>query len=323
MVRRPLSLRPTLTRARFDVAALALVASTAFLVELAAASAAADQPGAISAMARGDAAWTRRAEGGDGEGGVPPTVIADAIAAYQLAADEQPDALAPRWKLVRALHFAADFTTVSSDEARAYLDRATRTADASLEWIERRESEAAVDGGARAPQAERLRAAFSAEALPDVVATYFWSAIAWGSWTRTRGTLAAVREGVAGRLHNYAELVIALDPSFEEGGALRLLARLHATLPRVPLLSGWVDREQAVPLMERALTLAPTHPGNQLLMALTLRERAPARRSEANRLLESAASSIPRPAYKAEDVAIRKEAREQLERAEPTAGPRS
>ena len=323
MVRRPLSPRPTLTRARFRVAALALVASTASLLQLAAASAAADQAGAIAALARGDAAWTRRGEGGDGEGRVPSTAIADAIAAYQLAADEQPDALAPRWKLVRALHFAADFTTVSSDEARAYLDRATRTADASLERIGRRESEAAIDAGARASQAERLRAAFSAEALPDVVATYFWSAIAWGSWTRTRGTLAAVREGVAGRLHDYAELVIALDPSFEEGGALRLLARLHATLPRVPLLSGWVDREQALPLMERALAIAPSHPGNQLLMALTLRELAPARGNEANRLLESAASSTLRPGYAAEDAAIRKEAREQLERAEPTAGPRS
>ncbi len=323
MVRRPLPLRPALTRARFDVTALALVASTASLLQLAAASAAADQAGAIAAMARGDAAWMRRAEGGDGEGRVPSTAIADAIAAYQLAADEQPDALAPRWKLVRALHFAADFTTVSRDEARSYLDRATRTADASLEQIERRESEAAVGGGARTPQAERLRAAFSAEALSDVVATYFWSAIAWGSWTRTRGTLAAVREGVAGRLHNYAELVIALDPSFEEGGALRLLARLHATLPRVPLLSGWVDREQALPLMERALALAPTHPGNQLLMALTLREFAPARADEANRLLESAASATPRPAYAAEDAAIRKEAREQLARAAPTASPRS
>jgi hypothetical protein len=274
-------------------------------------------------MARGDAAWTRRAEGGDGEGRVPSTAIAEAIAEYQLAADEQPDALAPGWKLVRALHFAADFTTVSSDEARTYLDRATRTADASLEQMERRESEAAVDGGARAPQVERLRAAFSAEALPDVVATYFWSAIAWGSWARTRGPLPAVRKGVAGRLRNYAELVIALDPGFEEGGALRLLARLHATLPRVPLLSGWVDREQALPLMERALALAPTHPGNQLLMALTLRELVPARANEANRLLESAASATPRPAYAAEDAAIRKEAREQRARAAPTASPRS
>jgi hypothetical protein len=124
-------------------------------------------------------------------------------------------------------------------------------------------------------------------------------------------------------LHDYAELVIALDPSFEEGGALRLLARLHATLPRVPLLSGWVDRERALPLMERALALAPTHPGNQLLMALTLRELAPARSSEANRLLENAASSTPRPAYTAEDAAIRKEARDLLARSESTTGPRS
>jgi hypothetical protein len=120
-------------------------------------------------------------------------------------------------------------------------------------------------------------------------------------------------------LHDYAELVIALDPSFEEGGALRLLARLHATLPRIPLLSGWVDREQALPLMERALALAPAHPGNQLLMALTLRELAPARSNDANLLLENAASSTPRPAYAAEDAAIRKEAREQLERSEPPA----
>ena len=311
---RPRSPRTTLTRALIRVAALALVASTASLLRLAAAAAAADQSGAIAALARGDTAWTRRAEGAGGEGRVPSQAIADAIDAYELAGNELPDALAPRWKLLRALHFAAAFTTASSDEVRTYLDRATRTADASLERIERRESEADAAGGGGASQAERLRAAFSAEELPDVVATYFWSAIAWGSWTQKRGALAAVRQGVAGRLHRYAELVIALDPSFEEGGALRLLARLHATLPRVPLLSGWVDREQALPLMERALALAPSHPGNQFLMALTLRELAPARSNEANRLLERAASSTPRPEYAAEDAAIRREARDQLGR---------
>jgi tetratricopeptide (TPR) repeat protein len=146
----------------------------------------------------------------------------------------------------------------------------------------------------------------------DVARLYFWSAINWGAWSRRVGLLGAVRQGVATRLHRYTLIAIALEPDYEEGGLLRLLGRLHAELPRVPLLSGWVDRDQALPLIERAHELAPKNPGNRLLLALTLLDLAHERREEAIDLLERVAQLTPRPLWRVEDLAMRRQAREIL-----------
>jgi hypothetical protein len=80
----------------------------------------------------------------------------------------------------------------------------------------------------------------------------------------------------------------------------------------VPFVSGWVDRGQALALIERAYALAPANPGNRLLLALTLLDLAPGRRSEALDLLDQVGRLTPRPSMRIEDLAMRKEARERL-----------
>ncbi len=80
----------------------------------------------------------------------------------------------------------------------------------------------------------------------------------------------------------------------------------------MPFVSGWVDRDRALPLAERGYSLAPEHPGNRLILAVTLLERDPARSEEARHLLESVASSEPRIDHRVEDLRIRAQAREQL-----------
>lgn len=147
----------------------------------------------------------------------------------------------------------------------------------------------------------------------DVARLYFWSAIHWGAWAREAGLLRAVGDGVAGRLHEYTRVAANLEPGYEQGGALRLLGRLHAELPRVPFVSGWVDRGRALPLVERAYALAPEHPGNRVLLALTLLDLAPGRRDEALELLRSVDDSAPRPSMRIEDLAVRELAREVLD----------
>ena len=131
--------------------------------------------------------------------------------------------------------------------------------------------------------------------------------------------LTVVREGAAERMYEHARESLELDSSVDRGGALRLLSRLHATLPRVPFVSGWVDRDRALPLAERGHALDPEHPGNRLILALTLLERAPARGVEARELLESVASAAPRPDYLVEDLRISEQARERLAELESTA----
>jgi hypothetical protein len=255
---------------------------------LALAGAARSEPGpdVRALLERGDAAWEHRADGHLGDGRAVPGPILEAIRAYEEAVASGPSSAEARWKLARAMHFAAEFASASVDEERARLARATEVT-----------STAGDVAGADSRELAALR---------------FWEAIAWASWSQRHGLLAAVREGVASRIHQAALAAIALDPTVEEGGAHRLVARLHATLPRLPLLSGWVDREQALPEIERALAISATHLGNRTLHGLTLLDVAPERRGEALRILEDAASATPRPEQVVEEIAVRALARERL-----------
>jgi len=258
----------------------------------------------------GDAAWHRRAQG-EREGQPLQTPILAAIAAYERALDARPESLEARWKLLRALHFAGDFASEQADARRVVFERARNVAETGLDLVAER---AAAGTRLEELDPEQLRPLLGAADLPasDVAQLYFWSAINWAAWSRPVGLLTAVQQGVANRLHGYASVAIALEPEVEDGGALRLLGRLHSVLPRVPFVSGWVDRNRAIPLVERAYAIAPAHPGNQLLLALTLLELDPERRGEALDLLQEVAGLDPRPATLIEDLAIRREARERL-----------
>ncbi|MBW2422708.1 MAG: hypothetical protein JRG86_00570 [Deltaproteobacteria bacterium] len=245
-----------------------------------------------TSITEGDRAWAARAETLDQER-ADPARIQEAIAHYRAATESDPDALEPGWKLLRALHYAIDFTTLPDDEKDARMREAV---DLARAWGER-------TSDAAAPRA-------------DVARMLFWSAIAWGTRAQRVGLLTIVREGVATRMHDDALRSLELDPSVDRGGALRLLSRLHATLPRVPFVSGWVDRKRALLLAERGYALDPEHPGNRLVLALVLLEREPSRRDEARALLESVAEAEPRADALVEDLRIREQARDELARIE-------
>jgi tetratricopeptide (TPR) repeat protein len=264
-----------------------------------------------AALRRADAAWERR---GDGRvaARARPEPIEEAIELYRAALVAEPDRLDAHWKFQRALWFAGDFATSDRAAERARYEDAIAAADVALDVLASR-----VGGRAVLDQA-------SAEALREALATtdrdaaahfYFWRAVNLGAWAREAGLLQAVRAGAADRIYDATLRSIALDPDVEQGGALRLLSRLHAELPRVPFLSGWVDHEQAIPLAERVVSEYPAHPGNPFLLGLTLLERAPLRRAEALALLERTAALEPRPDHVVEDISIQIAAREELEKA--------
>jgi hypothetical protein len=72
--------------------------------------------------------------------------------------------------------------------------------------------------------------------------------------------------------------------------------------------------------VERALAIAPEHPGNHLLLAMTLLDLHPERRDEALEVLERVSVIEPRPATTVEDLAVRREARERLEEERASVG---
>jgi len=264
--------------------------------------------GATSDLARGDAAWMRRADGQTGERALAGPV-GEAIEAYQASATTAGATLESHWKLVRALWWSSEFTTTDVATRRALLDRGREASERALAVVAER------FGGARAVEAaapDELRAQIPAADAADVSRIYFWSAITLGAWSRTVGLITAVRAGVANRLHVYALRTIALDPTVDGGGAFRLLSRLHAELPRVPLLSGWVDRSEALPLAERGYAVDPEHPGNPYVLGLALLDLGGDRRAEGLRLVERTATFEPRASELVEDMAVRRDARARL-----------
>ncbi len=267
-------------------------------------------PAGADEVARGDSEWTRRAEG-ERDGSPKPDPIRAAIRFYEDALRSDPENLEARWKLLRSLHFAGDFAIEDSKETRRIFDRAKDVSEQGLELLADR-----AGFGVRLEQLEpaEIGPHLAAKGIPrsDVARLYFWSAINWGAWSRAVGLLGAVRNGVANRLFRCTRIAMALEPEYDGGAAFRLLGRLHAELPRVPFVSGWVDREQAIPLVERAYAIAPENPGNRLLLALTLLDLAPERRTEALALLEQVDQLTPRPSMQIEDLAMRVEARDRL-----------
>lgn len=266
-------------------------------------------PAEASDLARADALWARRAEG-QVDAVARPGPVRGAIEAYERAIAAEPLGLEAYWKLLRALWFAADFASADTGEERRTYERAGEVAERAFAVL-------ALRVGDRETldrlDPEALRAAVPAADRRDAAELYFWHAVNLGAWSRIAGLLQAVRAGVAGRVHEATLRSIALDPGVEQGGAIRMLSRLHSELPRVPLLSGWVDQERAVPLAERALSEYPQHPGNAYLLGLALLSSSPHRFDEGLALIAGTASLEPRSDHVVEDLAIQISAREWLE----------
>ena len=236
--------------------------------------------------AAGDRAWEERGRDFDGER-ASPARIEEAVAAYRAQVRADPRSIEAHWKLLRALHFLVEFTNAEPEKK----DRALEEALALTERF----------------RGAPVRADSESEAR-----WAFWSAIVWGAKAQRAGILNVIREGVITRIYEYAQRAAALDPSVDRGGPLRLLSRLHADVPRIPFVSGWVDRQQALALAERSYAIDAGHPGNRVVLALALLARAPERRAEARSLLEGVAERGLDPRALAEGHAIREQARREL-----------
>ena len=83
-------------------------------------------------VAAGDRAWAARAELLDGER-AEPARIEEAIGHYRAALEAEPASLEARWKLLRALHYAIDFTSLPDDAQDARVREAVELVRASAD----------------------------------------------------------------------------------------------------------------------------------------------------------------------------------------------
>lgn len=259
-------------------------------------------------MASGDAAWGRRAQGQ--QGGKPqPGPINEAIAAYEQALRADPANLDAAWKLLRALHFKGEHIARTTEEKQKVFARGRDVAEAALDRIAQRAGgRAKLD--ALAPQAAAKALAGISQARP----IHLWAAVHWGLWGDNFGRLAAARQGVGDRVRRSAEILLALDESFEDAAGHRILGRLHTIAPKVPMFTGWVDRGKAVSELRRAVALAPDNFLNHLYLAEALLEHQPDKKGEAREILRRLTTRRPDPDRLVEDERALADARALLAR---------
>ncbi len=259
-------------------------------------------------IAAGDAAFARRAEGHQGDRALPGP-IGEAVAAYERAVKEQPDRLEGTWKLLRALHYKGEYATSAPEGKQQVFAHGKEVAEAGIDRLARRV------GGRQKLDAMDLREAAKALAgIPEAKPLYLWAAVHWGLWGDAFGRLAAARQGVGDRLRRYAEILIALDESYEDAAGHRILGRLHTLAPKVPFFTGWVDRDKAIAELRRAVALGPDNLDNHLFLAEALLEHQPAKSAEAREILRRLLARRPVPELVVEQERTLVKARALLEK---------
>ncbi|HEX3127250.1 MAG TPA: hypothetical protein VH394_07955 [Thermoanaerobaculia bacterium] len=257
-------------------------------------------------VAAGDAAWARRADGHQGERAMAGPV-SEAIAAYERAVKEKPDRLEAWWKLLRALHYKGDYVVPVADvkERQKVFGHGREVFEAALGQIARRTGKKMDD---LTPQ----QVAAQVKSIPDAQPIYLWGAIHWGLWGDAYGRLAAARQGVGDKVRRNGEIALAIDERYDRAAAHRLLGRLHTLAPKVPFITGWVDRDQAVSHLRRAVALAPEDLFNQVYLADALLQHFPAKAAEAKEILKRVLQKKPDPERVVEDERALAEARRLL-----------
>src|SRR6185503_2873680 len=260
---------------------------------------------AAAAIARGDAAWERRAEGAQGARAARAPVAA-AVAAFEEAVKADPANLEARWKLLRALWFEGDYVATGNEEKQRLFGRGKTVSEEAWAVVAKRVGANKLAAERAADRAAALRG------IPEAAPLLLWTAADWGLWGNAFGKLAAARQGVGEKVRDWAETLIALDERFEGGAGHRVLGRLHSEAPKVPFFTGWVDHDKAIAELEKALAIAPAELSNRFYLADALLLHRPAAKARALSLLREVAAAKPRPASVVEDAASSADAARRL-----------
>ena len=260
---------------------------------------------AAAAITRGDASWERRAEGAQG-GRAARAPIAAAVAAYEEAVKAAPANLEASWKLLRALWFEGEYVATSQEEKQRVFGHGKAVSENAWSIVGKRVGPQRLEAERAADRAAALRG------IPEAPPLLLWSAADWGLWGNAFGKLAAARQGVGGKVRDWAETLIALDDRFEGGAGHRVLGRLHSEAPKVPFFTGWVDHDKAIAELEKALVIAPDELSNRFYLADALLVHRPAAKARAAALLREVAARKPRPTALVEDAALSADATRRL-----------
>ncbi|HEU4522991.1 MAG TPA: hypothetical protein VFT12_13365, partial [Thermoanaerobaculia bacterium] len=123
---------------------------------------------ASTSLNEGDRLWNLRAEGSSG-GRAAAAPIDGAIAAYEKAVAENPNALEPRWKLLRSLRFKGAYVAQSNDEKKAIYSKAKAAGEDALKVVYRHLQVA--------PDAPEKQVAAAAKKVAGAGEVFAWDAV--------------------------------------------------------------------------------------------------------------------------------------------------
>jgi hypothetical protein len=251
-----------------------------------------------------DHLWSLRAEGATG-GRALTGPIDRVIEASRAALLAEPDSLELRWRLMRALYFKGEYTTDDPAAKKALFDEGRTLAEQALAILRRDAGLAAHRDLGRATPVELVSAV---KGNPSAVPVFLWASVDWGKWALVFGKSAAVKQGAAAKIRDYAQAVIQLDPPYDGGGGYRVLGRLHHQTPAVPFFTGWASRSEALKNLRLAVEAGPRNLVGRQFLAEAMWDYEPARRAEARAMLEKIVGETPDPEYVVENRKTQEEA---------------
>jgi hypothetical protein len=242
-----------------------------------------------SPFADADRLWALRAEGSTG-GRASAAAVDPLVAACRDGAAKNPDSVAWRGRLMRALYFKGEHATDDVAVKRTIFDEGRKAAEEALELLRRDGSKAA---GRDLAKASPVELAPHLKGRADAVEAFYWAAADWGKWALAFGKTAAVKQGAAAKIRDYAQAVILLDPSYDGGGGYRILGRLHHQTPSVPFFTGWASRSEALKNLRLAVKTAPKNFLGREFLAEAIWDYESDKRDEAVALLKEVLADTP------------------------------
>jgi len=247
-------------------------------------------------LAMGDRAWAQRAEGHQGSrAALEP--IQTAINAYLRVLDAEPENLEARWKLLRAFYFKGEFVLQNNKERLALFKTGREIAEVGRLQIE---SDYGLSGSMFKMSPAKVVHVVGNQV--DVAEFCFWATANWGLWGQYSGKLVSALAGLVRKLRQFAEIMVLMDESIENGGGHRLLGQLNARVPRIPFFTWWVDHDLAISELRLSLKVDPNSLLSKVFLAEALLKFRSAKNKEAMDLLQDIVKSEPNPDHLVEDI---------------------
>ena len=247
-------------------------------------------------LAMGDRAWAQRAEGHQGSrAALEP--IQTAINAYLRVLDTEPENLEARWKLLRAFYFKGEFVLQNNKERLALFKTGREIAEVGRLQIE---SDYGLSGSMFKMSPAKVVHVVGNQV--DVAEFCFWATANWGLWGQYSGKLVSALAGLVRKLRQFAEIMVLMDESIENGGGHRLLGQLNARVPRIPFFTWWVDHDLAISELRLSLKVDPNSLLSKVFLAEALLKFRSAKNKEAMDLLQDIVKSEPNPDHLVEDI---------------------